>query len=227
MTTWRLVEGVPPLELTPLQGEVLAAIRDSGGSLTETKTKRLPSATARVLRLLEMKGLVVQVREAVPLPAPKAEQGLLRLSTDSDRIEDFLKREGKKKPAQALTLMRLQTAGQPALSRDEIKALCGVTDQTLKALVTAGFLDSFMDAVRERKTPPTPNPHPNSSPASSNNAANNGNPPNSPNSKPQAKNRRKTGERNTPNPRHPSPPTSHPSPTTGAGRACNKSEPSN
>ncbi len=159
VTTWKLVEGVPPLELTPLQGEVLAAIRDSGGSLTETKTKRVPAATARVLRLLEMKGLVVQVREAVPLPAPKAEQGLLRLSTDSDRIEDFLKREGKKKPAQALTLMRLQTAGQPALSRDEIKALCGVTDQTLKALVTAGFLDIVMDAVRERKTPPTPNPH--------------------------------------------------------------------
>ncbi len=159
VTTWKLLDHSATEGLSPLQGEVLSTLRDSGGSLSETKTKRLPASTARVLRLLELKGLVSQIREAVPLPAPKAEQGLLRLSTDTVRIDEFLRREGKKKPAQALTLMRLQTGGQPALSRDEIKALCGVTDQTLKALVTAGFLDVVIGAMREKKVAPQPNPH--------------------------------------------------------------------
>lgn len=159
VSTWTLTDGATPFELTPMQAEVLATLRSQGGMIAETKTRRLPAATLRVLRLLETKGLVAHRREAVPLPPPKAEQGLLRLTPDTERVDEFLRREGKRKPAQALTLMRLQTAGCPMLSRDEIKALCGVTDQTLRALVTAGFLDVVKDAARTPKPPPQPNAH--------------------------------------------------------------------
>ena len=84
---------------------------------------------------------------------------LLRLTSDTARVEDFLVREGKKKPAQALTLMQLQTAAQSRLTAAEIKAMAGVTDTTIRALVQAALLESI-DADAPLLTPaPTPNAH--------------------------------------------------------------------
>lgn len=157
VTTWRLQETATAHELTPMQREVLQTLEDSGGILVETKGKKLPASSVRALRLLEGKGLVQRLREAVPAPVPKAEQALLRLTPDDSRIERFVTKDGKRKPAQVMTLLRLQGAEQPTLTREEIRALCGVTDQTLRSLIAAGLLLPVDHAKGVLRTPPEPN----------------------------------------------------------------------
>ncbi|MFX8285688.1 hypothetical protein ABTL53_19290, partial [Acinetobacter baumannii] len=92
------------------------------------------------LKGLRAKGVVAQ-RLAVDFGAERsAADALYALCADEERVEKFLKNEGRKKPAQALTLMRLQSVDRRALSASDIKAMSGVTDVTLKALVGAGLL---------------------------------------------------------------------------------------
>lgn len=157
VTTWRLADGSTAHEMTPLQKEVLQTMSDNKGILVETKGKRLPASSARALKLLEGKGVVEKRREAVPLPVPKAEQTMLRLTPDDAKVEKFLTKDGKRKPAQVMTVMRLQGAEQPTLTREEIRALCGVTDQTIRALLAAGLLQAVDQAQPIKRTPPEPN----------------------------------------------------------------------
>lgn len=144
--------------LTPAQREVLRTLRDAGGSIRETPSKKLPAASRKALKLLAGKGLVRQSMQIAPFSERRKSVGLLRLSGDAAKVERFLADEGKKKPAQALTLMRLQLADEgAALAAGEIKAMAGVTDSTIKALVDAGLLEKAEAGVRSMAKPPTPN----------------------------------------------------------------------
>jgi primosomal protein N' (replication factor Y) len=155
-TCWTLT-GQTSNELTPLQKEVLRTLEDSGGSILEPKAKPLPASSTRVLRLLKNKGLVRQAQKLLPFAERKKAQELLRLTTDTAKIESFLANEGKKRPAQALTVMRLQSSEAAGWSPSEIKAFAGVTDATLKALVTAGILETTEGSRISKSVPPTPN----------------------------------------------------------------------
>jgi primosomal protein N' (replication factor Y) len=74
-------------------------------------------------------------------------------------VDQFLANEGKKKPAQALTLMRLQLADAgAALTPAEIKAMAGVTDSTIKALLDAALLEKAETGMGAMAKPPVPNP---------------------------------------------------------------------
>jgi primosomal protein N' (replication factor Y) (superfamily II helicase) len=160
VTAWKRDESAPEdVPLTPLQKEVLRVIDESGGMLIETKTKKLPGGTARALKLLRSKGIVRQETALQPSTPPRKPPSLLRLTSDSEKIETFLKKEGKRKPAQAITIMRLQTAEAPALLPSEIKALSGVTETTLKALVDSGLLEKIESEGRKLARPPIPNPY--------------------------------------------------------------------
>jgi primosomal protein N' (replication factor Y) len=158
VTSWSVADPFPEAPpLSALQKEVLRHMREEGGILRETKAKPLSASTVRALKQMRIKGVVQHKLEVSPFDDRKSGEKLLRVAADDKKIEDFLHKEGKKKPAQALTLMRLQATEHSALSAAEIKALAGVTDSTLKALLTAGLLEEVDPHLHAASAPPTPN----------------------------------------------------------------------
>lgn len=146
--------------LSTAQEETLRVMRESGGALLETATKKIPAKMQTALRLLQAKGYVRESRHLLPFAERRRGPDLLRINPDRERVERFLKEEGARKPAQALTLMRLQTVeSAAALAPAEIKALAGVTDSTLKSLVGAGLLEKVGAGTVAIAHPPRPNPH--------------------------------------------------------------------
>ncbi len=151
----RLAES--PLPLSQVQSDVVDTLRKAGGSLLQGKERRFRAPTLKALRALRAKGIVRQSQElAEPDPARKG-QALLRLAPDEVKVETFLKKHAKRRPAQALTVARLRELEHPALTPADIKALCGITDQTLRALTEGGLLED-VDLDREPVArPPEPN----------------------------------------------------------------------
>ncbi|MDR3691355.1 MAG: primosomal protein N' [Fimbriimonas sp.] len=157
VTTWNLAgqgDGAPN---TPMQEEVLRVMRESGGFLVDQKGKRIEAGVLRSLRLLQNRGIVTKALRILPFPEKRKGEQMLQLTSDGERVEGFLHREGKKKPAQAITLMRLQTAEAARLTASEIKVLAGVTETTIKALLEAGLLERFDPDTVSPTKPPTPN----------------------------------------------------------------------
>jgi primosomal protein N' (replication factor Y) len=157
VTAWKLTGAETHLNLTPLQQEIVKMMQEKDDVLIERPGKKLPPPTVRALKLLRGKGLVEQRLQLQPFEERRERPELLRLSSDTEKIERFLTKEGKKKPAQSLTIMRLQT-GEPApLTGAEIKALSGVTDTTLRIMLESGLLEKVEQNSLIPKTPPTPN----------------------------------------------------------------------
>lgn len=126
--------------LTSHQMEVVRLLREQGGTLVLSKQQRLPPALSRALRSLKERHII---SESMSLQLTADRSGLpeqVMLSADSARIEGFLASYTRKRPAQALVLMRLKEAATTSFTMQELRALCGVSDATLKALITAGFL---------------------------------------------------------------------------------------
>lgn len=151
VTTWSLVgdasdgQADPLRELTKPQSEVFEAIRDAGGHISESKSTKYAPAFERALKALRAKGLVRQSLSIQPTIDRRKATGLYRLTSDSAKVEAFLKVQAKKKPAQALTLMRLQAVDHVALSVNEIRALGSVSDAIIKSLVGAGLLEEIRE----------------------------------------------------------------------------------
>lgn len=158
VTAWSVVETAHPDALTPLQQEVLRVMREQGGTILEQKGKKLPASTTRSLRLLRGKGLVTQALRVAPFAERRSAEPMLRLTPDADRVEEFLKKDGRRRPAQALTLMRLQGSTQAQLTSAEVRALAGVTETTVKALLDAKLLERVDEHAPLLKRPPMPNP---------------------------------------------------------------------
>lgn len=158
VTAWRLVPQIDNSEpvLTPLQREILQTIKDAGGVFEPARTRKLEATTIRALKLLRQKGLVDSIVRLSPMGDRREATGLLRMVSDASKIERFLVKEGKRKPAQAVTLMRLQSAERATLTSAEIRALGGVTEQTIKALLTAGLLEPVLDDTAHQAVAPTP-----------------------------------------------------------------------
>ncbi len=158
VTAWKITGQTTQSSLTPLQIEMLRVMDESGGALFDTKTKRLPAATVRALRLLAGKGLVERTLRVQPAGERRKTEGMFRLTANSDEVELFLHKFGRRKPAQAVALMALQSAGEANFSSTDIKALAGVTESTVKSLFDAGLLLRVDSDVANVPTPPTPNP---------------------------------------------------------------------
>src|SRR5690606_17789458 len=127
--------------------------------IIEGKGKQIPRGTKTSLRALLKRGLVRQVPFLQPFREQQAFTAMLRLTPDQGKVEKFLAGQGRKKPAQAVTLMRLQGSEDASLSAMEIKALGQVSDATVKALVTAGLHEPVEEGDVEKLKPPTPNEH--------------------------------------------------------------------
>lgn len=161
---WRLVAGVSSdvrQALTVAQREVVRSLEDAGGTLQEAPGKKLSPDSLRVLKLLRAKGLVAHGLRVVPFAEGRSGGRSVRLNPDPDRIERFLRTEGKRKPAQALTLMKLQGTETSSLTVAEVRALAGVTDQTVRALLAAGLLQE----IGTESSTPAPAPEPNAAQA--------------------------------------------------------------
>lgn len=157
VTTWRLISE-PSGKLTPSQEEILQVIRDQGGTFVERKAKPIASGAKKAIKTLRDQGVLVEETTLAPNVERHRLQGLLRLTSDLSRVEQFIAGQGKKKPAQAHTLMQLQGSETTSLSPSEIKALSGATDQTLKSLLQAGLLEEVSGEAQVPKAPPTLNP---------------------------------------------------------------------
>lgn len=139
--------------------EVLAMLRDMGKPLVEPRTKKLDPGLLRALKSLRSQGFVEDSIVAdVPTESRKAGV-LLKLTDDADKIERFLKANTRKRPAQALTLVRLQEIDHPALAASDIRALCGVTETTIRALTDAGLLTPLQQDASVATPAHTPNRH--------------------------------------------------------------------
>lgn len=145
------LSGEEDIKLTTAQKEALRTIEDSGGTLAETATHRIPPAQLKILGQLAGKGMVIRSIQIQPFQERKSRKEFFALTPDHESVERFLEEQGAKRPAQALTLMRLQGAENSFFSIGEIKALAGVTETTVKALVSAGLLQS-VDPT-ERRAP--------------------------------------------------------------------------
>ena len=160
VTTWRLAPD-PSSDaanaLTVAQTEILRILKEQG-SAVDSKANPLPDGSKKSLRALEKKGLVVQTTALSRRMERQRLTGLYRLTPDRNKVEAFLTGPGKKRPAQAVTLMRLHGSESASFSVQEIKSLGQVTDQTIKALVQAGLLEAASEEEGPHKRLPTPNP---------------------------------------------------------------------
>ena len=142
------------LPLSAAQREVLRVVEERGGSLVEGAKSRLSREARKALRHLVTKGyLSVSVGLQRPSERHRLE-GLFRLTADQNLIERFLVQEGKRRPAQAMTLIALRGSDIAAFSAQEIKALAGVTDQTLRVLLERRLLERVEGRAPELSTPP-------------------------------------------------------------------------
>jgi primosomal protein N' (replication factor Y) len=140
-----------------MQKEALDAIQKKGGTILESAQKKLEGGLSRALRHLVNQGLVVRT---LTLQAPqerRLSEQLLQLSPDSERVEAFLASSSRRKPAQALVAMVMQSSVSGAMTGAEIKATVGVTDATLRGLQEAGILVSPSEAAPPQIAAPTPN----------------------------------------------------------------------
>lgn len=156
VTVWTAIDPAPTQNLTPIQAETLRVVKETGG-LVEQKGKKLEAATVKALKALRTGGSVKSNLRVNPYSERRAKVVMLQLSSDDAKIETFLKQEGRRKPAQALTLMRMQEAEHAQLTAAELRALAGVTEITIKALVDAGLLEAVTEENQAAITPPVPN----------------------------------------------------------------------
>ncbi len=157
MTTTWCGMGLPGHpDLTPAQKEALRTIEDYG-EISDSKAKPIPEPTKKTLRALEKRGLVTQKCRIQRVQERHRLMGLYRLNPDSAFVEAFLLGQGKKRPSQAITVMRMQGSEVSSLSIQEIKSLGQVTDQTIKALIQAKLLLPVDEDQVQLQEPPKPN----------------------------------------------------------------------
>lgn len=138
--------------------EVLRILSATDGEIRETKTKPVNPKIKKFLRERVRGGWIRELTE-VEIHAERSRiGGEVRLTSDDSKIERFLQKEGRKKPAQAMALMRLQGMSDSVLTGAEIKALSGVTDQTILGLISAGLLEKVEGEAPALHPAPAPNP---------------------------------------------------------------------
>jgi primosomal protein N' (replication factor Y) len=155
--TWATTGKPRTQDLKTLEIEVLN-ILDQEGEIEEKES--LQPGTEKALKSLVSQGFVEQTLKLKPFQTKKSAEALYRLTSDDAKVEKFLMSDGKKKPAQTVAVMQIQEADGSALSSAEIRAMAGVTETTVKALIKAEILEIVTsDDHHVSKQPPTPNKH--------------------------------------------------------------------
>lgn len=154
-TSWVLADPRPDVKLTPTEREVVRVIEEADGVYVERK---LSEAMTKTLNALRRKGVVTRELSLASSSDRKKSDVMLRLCPDAAAIEEFLTVHGKRKPAQALTIMALQADSRAQFSMSEVRALAGVTESTVKALITATLIQEAELDQPDSQSAPVPNP---------------------------------------------------------------------
>jgi primosomal protein N' (replication factor Y) len=137
-TVWRPGRE-PEKRLPPAQAEAYALLRERG-TLYEGGGSTMAGPLSRALRALARDGHAERGLEFRRWAEQRAGGSPIALSPDSDAIESFLAGAGRKRPAQAIALIRLQGLGTRSFTHREARALAGVSDQTVQSLLDSGLL---------------------------------------------------------------------------------------
>lgn len=156
----RTYSATPEAGITPpssaAQAEALRVMLES--PIEETKSRPIDKGVKSAIRALIAKGLAVETMSLLESASRAKTGSVLRLTGNEQRIEAFLSREGRRRPAQSMTLLQLQGSQSASFAHEEIKALAGCTDQTIKALVKAGLLEEVEEGPSPVRVPPVLNP---------------------------------------------------------------------
>lgn len=140
ISVWNLTGKPEPQKLSLVQKEILRTLADSGDGIEESKTRNIEAGTLKALKDLRKLGLAKQTLRLRDAAGAKRADQTYGLTPETAMVEKFLTKDGKKKPAQAVVLMQLQFAQGSAFTSSEIRAMAGVTETTVKALVNARLL---------------------------------------------------------------------------------------
>ena len=153
---WRLT-GVVGEDLTTAQAEVMQNLAVK--PMIERRGTEVPRGLASTLKALRTRGLIEPVA-SVQMVAARADAGeTYQLTADAGAVDAYILKHAKKRPAQVVTLMRLQGSEGVAFHKDEIKAIGQVSDATLKSLVKEGLLVEPEAGAKAVRVPPVPNEH--------------------------------------------------------------------
>lgn len=162
VSQWTLTRTPTAEELAKLSATKAEAVRvltDNGGFVQSSKVKPISAAAKRPLRALKADGFVTESLAVSTTQERHRLSGQLKLTSNEASIDEFLLKNGKKRPAQAMILMRLQGAEAISFSVTEVKAISNATDQAIMGLIKAGLLEKIEAEQHQPQTPPTPNPH--------------------------------------------------------------------
>ncbi|MCC6404529.1 MAG: primosomal protein N' [Fimbriimonadaceae bacterium] len=154
--TWRPGSAVTG-PLPGRQAEALKLLQERG-ILYEGAGSSIADPMKRALRTLARKGLAERGLELRRWSDRRSGEQMVALNPDPSVVERFLAGPGRKRPAQAVTVMRLQGLGTSALPTREIRALAGVSDVTVQALLDAGVLVAGGEDASSMLPAPKPNP---------------------------------------------------------------------
>lgn len=152
LLSWRRSDKPLSPDLSGVERELALAL-EREGKVFETKDQS--PTVKRALNTLVEQGFVREEMTIKPFVKRTVSEQEMRLTPDAAKIEDFLKTEGHRKPAQAVVLMQMSSANGAALSGAEIRAMCGVTDSTINALIKSGHLE----LVKKDGDRPAPSQH--------------------------------------------------------------------
>jgi len=154
---WRATTNEIPEGLTTAQDEALRSL--VAKPLVESKGKSIPQGLLNALKALKKRGLVETVT-TLQARSQRTESGAkYQITTDGKLVDTYITKHAKKRPAQVVTLMRLQGSEAVSFSIDELKALGQVSDATIKSLIAEMLLVEPQEGHIVHKTPPTPNNH--------------------------------------------------------------------
>lgn len=139
-----------------VQAGVLRSL-EAGEPLLSYPGRPLEPTVETAVEALRAQGVVRRRLILRPVSERRKAGGTVRLCDDPARVERFLVEQGPRKPAQALVVAMLQEADHARLTPEEVKAMAGVTDATLKALFESGLLERDGTQAAAHVLAPEPN----------------------------------------------------------------------
>ncbi len=136
-TSYSLLPGSEQVPLTKPQEELIALLKESGGSVAASKLGTAKSGKRSAARALVRAGAL---EERVFLtPEQKRRARLLELASH-EHVDEFVSHYAKRRPAQVACLVQLRAANAAQFTADEIARHTESTPATVAELIDAGLL---------------------------------------------------------------------------------------
>lgn len=155
-TVYRMAEKFPhgAPELSKAQREALEVFK-TRGTITEKQLRSEEKINAGVLKQLIKKKFVEKVLTFLPESEERHRHYVL---AEGKRVEEFLEREGERKPAQSACVLSLRISPRVPMTVGEIRACTGASEETVRKLILGGVLipHAERDVVGKKSQKPIP-----------------------------------------------------------------------